>query len=269
MSGGTVHALLVGKTAGGADQVIQVDADGKVITSLSSLQGLDHKDNVATSTEGVGNITLSGEQTLNGVLTSASRIFVIEQTSGAENGIYVTAAGAWARSTDADEDVEVTNGMTAYVDNTSSTVYRSQYLLITPDPIVVDTTVLTFVSIPNIEDEGLNITVDGQGFVITTGVKGDFVVPWNGTITSVIMLADVSGSIVVDIFKDTFANFPPVVGDSITAAAKPTITTATKSEDTTLTGWTTALTKGDILRFNVDSATDITRVALQLQVTTS
>ena len=39
------------------------------------------------------------------------------------------------------------------------------------------------------------------------------------------------------IFKDTFANFPPVVGDSITASAKPTITSDDASEDSTLTLW--------------------------------
>lgn len=52
------------------------------------------------------NITLSGEQTLDGVLTSTSRILVKNQTAPAENGIYVTAAGAWARATDADAGAE-------------------------------------------------------------------------------------------------------------------------------------------------------------------
>src|SRR6185295_1216857 len=40
------------------------------------------------------NLTLSGEQTIDGVLTSASRILVAGQTTAANNGIYVTAAGA-------------------------------------------------------------------------------------------------------------------------------------------------------------------------------
>jgi hypothetical protein len=47
------------------------------------------------------NITLSGEQTIDGVLTSASRVLVKDQTDQTTNGIYVSAAGAWARSTDA------------------------------------------------------------------------------------------------------------------------------------------------------------------------
>lgn len=114
---------------------------------------------------------------------------------------------------------------------------------------------------------GIGITIDGGGSVITTGVKGDLYVPYAATITAVTMLADVSGSIVIDIWKDTYANYPPTVADTITAAAKPTISSATKSQDTTLTGWTTAIAAGDTLRFNVDSVTTMTRVTLILTVT--
>ena len=81
------------------------------------------------------------------------------------------------------------------------------------------------------------------------------------------MLADQSGSIVVDIWKKAYATFPPADGDSITAAAPPTITTAQKSQDSTLTDWTTAITAGDILAFNVDSITAIQRVTISLKVT--
>ncbi len=52
-------------------------------------------------------LTLSGEQTIDGVLTSTSRILVKNQAAPAENGIYVTAAGAWARATDMDNWAEV------------------------------------------------------------------------------------------------------------------------------------------------------------------
>lgn len=113
----------------------------------------------------------------------------------------------------------------------------------------------------------IGITIDGGGATITTGIKGDIYVAFTCTITAVTMLADQSGSIVVDIWKDTYGNYPPTVADTITASAKPTITTAVKSQDTTLTGWTTAVTAGDSLRFNVDSATTVTRVTLVLTVT--
>lgn len=115
--------------------------------------------------------------------------------------------------------------------------------------------------------EALPFIVDGGGSTITTGIKGDIEVPFPCTIVAVRLFADQSGSIVIDIWKDTYANFPPTGGDSITASAKPTITTALKSQDTTLTGWTKSIAKGDILRFNVDSVTTIQRVTLSLTVT--
>lgn len=115
--------------------------------------------------------------------------------------------------------------------------------------------------------KAIGLTIDGGGSAITTGIKADISVPFACTITGVRLLADQSGSIVVDIWKDTYANYPPTVADTITASAIPTISTATKSEDTTLTGWTTSVSAGDTLRFNVNSVTTITRVNLTLTVT--
>lgn len=112
----------------------------------------------------------------------------------------------------------------------------------------------------------INFIIDGGGATITTGVKGDVVIPFACQIVEATLLADQSGSIVVDIYKDSYANFPPVVGDKITSSAPPTITTATKSTDSTLTGWTKSLTLGDVLRFNVNSVTTIRRVTLILTV---
>lgn len=115
----------------------------------------------------------------------------------------------------------------------------------------------------------IGLTIGDGVNAISTGIYGDISVPFGCVITKVRLLADASGSIVVDIWKDTYTNYPPVVGDSITASAKPTITTATKSEDSTLTGWTTTITAGDTLRFNVDSVTTIKRLALSLEVSLS
>jgi hypothetical protein len=115
-----------------------------------------------------------------------------------------------------------------------------------------------------ISTAGVGVIIDGGGSTLTTGIRGDIVIPFNCTITQWTLLANQSGSIVIDIWKDTYANFPPVVGDSITAAAKPTITSSTKGQSSTLTGWTTAFTAGDILRLNIDSVTSIQRVTLFL-----
>jgi len=99
-------------------------------------------------------------------------------------------------------------------------------------------------------------------------MKGYLEIPFACTITQATLLADQSGAIVVNIYKDTYANFPPVVGDKITASAPPTIAASgVKSQDATLTGWTTGIDAGDVLGFNVDSCATITRVTLSLKVT--
>ena len=112
----------------------------------------------------------------------------------------------------------------------------------------------------------LTFVIDGGGSAITTGQKGHLEIPFACTIKQVTMLADQSGSIVVDIWKDTYANFPPTNADSITASAPPTISSAQKSQDSTLTGWTKSISSGDILAFNVDSCATITRVTISLKV---
>lgn len=106
----------------------------------------------------------------------------------------------------------------------------------------------------------LSLTIDGGGSAISTGIKGYIPVFWTGTIIEWVMIADQSGSIVLDIWRDTYANAPPTVLDTITAAAKPTLAAAQKNSDATLTGWTTGFTAGDIFGINVDSAATITRL---------
>jgi hypothetical protein len=63
-------------------------------------QGLNAKQPVVCAT--TANITLSGEQTIDGVTTSSSRVLVKNQSTQSQNGIYVSAAGAWTRALDAD-----------------------------------------------------------------------------------------------------------------------------------------------------------------------
>lgn len=116
----------------------------------------------------------------------------------------------------------------------------------------------------------VGIVIDGGGSVITTGVKGFVEVPFAGTITAVTLLstdaAVTSGSIVVDIWKDSYANYAPTVADTITASAKPTLSSAIKARDVTLTGWTTSIAAGDILGFKVDSVSTVLKVLVSLTV---
>ena len=115
----------------------------------------------------------------------------------------------------------------------------------------------------------LGIVIDGAGSVISAGVKGYLKVPYDCTITSSEIVAKQTGSIIIDIWRDTYTNFPPTDADSITASATPTLFSGQKSQDLTLTNWAKSLTGGHYLAFNVDSVTGVTQATLTLNITRS
>ncbi len=117
-----------------------------------------------------------------------------------------------------------------------------------------------------ITEGSFGITIDGGGNVISTGVKGYVTIPYNCTITGWDIFADQVGSCVIDLWKDTYANFSPNISDSITGSEKPTLTSAQKNQDNSLSTWTTSISAGDIIAFNVDSATTVTRVNVIIKV---
>lgn len=93
-----------------ADPTSDQDAATKYYVD-SVAQGLDVKASVKAAT--TANITLSGAQTIDGVsIVAGDRVLVKNQTAAAQNGIYVAASGAWARSSDADTWAEL---VSAYV----------------------------------------------------------------------------------------------------------------------------------------------------------
>lgn len=116
----------------------------------------------------------------------------------------------------------------------------------------------------------ITFTFDGGGSVITSGKTVYVRVPVACTITKSHLVADQSGSITIDVWRDTYANFPPTNADSITASATPALSSAQKAENTTLTGWTTSISAGDWLAASVEgSPSSITFAVLTLEVTVS
>lgn len=105
----------------------------------------------------------------------------------------------------------------------------------------------------------------------SNGQQVDVRFPWAGTLAKWGLFGDASGSIVCDLWKDTYANYPPTVADTMVGGGgtKPTLSAATKNESSSLGAWTTtAIAAGDILRVNVDSTSGLTRATLVLEVTT-
>ena len=105
---------------------------------------------------------------------------------------------------------------------------------------------------------------DGGLAAPASGSYQDVIAPFAGTITGWTLLGDDDGSAVVDIWKEADPNLPPTVADSITASAKPTLSGDIHAQSTLLTGWTTTFSRGDVFRFRLDSATNLTKVMLVL-----
>jgi hypothetical protein len=91
--------------------------------------------------------------------------------------------------------------------------------------------------------------------------------PVSGTIQKVrLVTSGGPGSCIVDVWKAPFASFPPLVANSITASAKPTISAGSTYVDATLTGWTKAINAGDVLAFVISSASTFTQIQIVLEI---
>lgn len=82
-------------------------------------------------------------------------------------------------------------------------------------------------------------------------------IPYDCTVDGWDITGNASGSAVVDVWSDTYTNFPPTVADTIAGSELPTLSAARKNQDTTLSTWTTSLVRGRYLMFHVNSVSGI------------
>lgn len=118
------------------------------------LNGLSWKDSVDVAT--TANITLSGEQTIDDVVTSSSRVLVKNQSTQSQNGIYITGAGAWTRATDMDAWSEVP-AAAVFVEG-GTTQADTAWVCTSNDGGTLGTTAITFVKFSSAAG-----VIDGSG----------------------------------------------------------------------------------------------------------
>jgi hypothetical protein len=121
-------------------------------------------------------------------------------------------------------------------------------------------------SIPESNKGQIGISINGGQSVITTGLKTYITCPYSGTITGWELLSTLTGSIVVDVWKDNYINYPPTLSDSICGIDKPTLSSQIKNNNNNLTNWNTSINEGDIIAFNVDSISLLKQVTLTLKI---
>jgi hypothetical protein len=164
----------------------------------SVAQGLDIKASCVYST--TGNITLSGLGTQAGgdwpsTLTAGDRILVKNQGSSQFNGIYVAAAGTWARSADMNVWAEVPSAFTFI--QTGTTLADTGWVCTANKGGTIDVTAMPWSQFSGAGSylAGTGLTLTGNTFSITnTGVAastygsasnvGTFIVNAQGQITT-------------------------------------------------------------------------------------
>jgi len=277
----------------------------------SQIYDTDYKNSVRVATTAdVGNLLATGNMinSIDGVsLAVNDRILVKNQSTGAQNGIYYVSVlgtgsnGTWVRSQDADGggDNKVTAGLTTVVSEGSQNAGK-EFRLITPDPITVGVTSLTFQGITSypgganlqvqFNDGGIlggassftfdkttgnltvaNLTVTGYTSLLTEYVVG------NITATNVIA----NGAIIGTSFSGNgrgLANTGPSYTSSTSAPAGPSVQdlwydTATDilfmyEDDGTSKHWVD-ITSITPQAFSTNTSVNFTNISVQYTTTTT
>jgi flagellar basal body rod protein FlgC len=210
-------------------------------TTVSGTSGLFQTSNIGVITANVGNFTGLTGTTLSGTSLFGQTLVAPGITGTTISGTTLNLGGA----------ITTTAGATfsGAVINLASTFSGTSF--------IGDTAMLNFV-------------IDGGGATIVTGIAGWVEVPYTASALSWDLVGNTSGTLSVDVFKTTYANWVGTTGmtaanNSIVQASKPTITSAYKGQNTSVT-WS-GINAGDIVAFNVDGTpASISRATLSIKL---
>jgi len=213
--------------------------------SLDYINGLvfgleKHYADLATT----GNITLSGEQTIDGTLTSASRVLARAQTSQPTNGLYLTGAGAWTRVVDLNDVAETNDALVIILGGTANanTFWTTAADIVT---IGVDNQIWVQVNSPITIVAGNGLTLSGM----TLDVVGTA-----GRITALANSIDLVASGVTLGAYGSSTQIPTFTVDTygrLTAAANVSVSIVNNTLDQLSDVTITAPTNGQILTYDI------------------
>jgi hypothetical protein len=121
----------------------------------------------------------------------------------------------------------------------------------------------------SIKTGSCGVVFDGQGGVISNGRTAYVQVPYNGTLTSWTLVAAQLGSCTITVFKDTYANYPPVTPADNIYSVQPALASAISNRNLTPTyvGSQATVTAGDWIGFTISGVTTVTWVNLSILIT--
>ena len=133
----------------------------------------------------------------------------------------------------------------------------------TPPAVSDDVVIIALAAVADLT-RTVNYVIDSGSLPMQVGDKGKLTIDVTGVIENIRVLADQTGDIVLDIGKASFADYPNF--NSITAAQRVQLSNSNKYFDDVLNNWTTTITAGDILRFDVISVNNIRRLLISLKL---
>jgi len=216
---------------------------------------------VSTTVAG-GNITLSGTQTIDGVaVVAGNRVLVKNQTSSLQNGIYVCAAGAWSRATDADSWAELVSAFVFIEEGTdladtgwTCTVNSGGTLGVTAVTWVQFSGSATFTASTGITKSGSDFQLTGQALALhNLATSGSIHRTGSGTYASRTLTAPAAGITVTN--GDGVAGNPTLVLANDLAAVEGLATTGIVRRTSTDTWSASALVNADLPASGVTAST--------------
>jgi fibronectin-binding autotransporter adhesin len=287
----TATTVTIGKTnASATGNIVNFTNNTGVVASVTQL-GYIRSPRFLVNSGGVvangnnqqqGSITFnSTDITVNRNLADSNPVFIINNSNGVSTGNllnftnnlglvgFITKSGAtsslYQRFGSGSPEGVVTAPIGAFYSRTDGGAGTSFYIKEIGTGTTGWVTPNTNATLIALTAKTIGLVVDGGGGVITSGIKADLICPYNMTISSWTLVGDTTGSTSIDIWKTTYAGYPSTVANTIiTGGTKPNLSGATKSVSTSVTGWTTTINAGDVLRFSVDSATTVTRLTLSI-----
>ena len=180
----TIDSTTIGATTPSTGVFTSISTTtGQISTTPSANTDIANKFYVDTVAQGLGpkaacqvattaNITLSGLQTIDGYTTVAGdRVLVKNQTSSANNGIYIASSGSWSRSADMDVWSEVPGAYTVILNGSSN--INTGWVCTASTSGTINVTAMPWVQFSNVNTytAGTGLTLASNQFSITnTGV---------------------------------------------------------------------------------------------------
>jgi hypothetical protein len=190
--------------------------------------------------------------------SAASVIMTVTQQSGIMAGTGITAINSL---TGASQTLAVGTAGTDFAIGSAGTTHTFNL----PTASATNRGALSSADWTRFSARDKSATFDGQGAVISINSRASFNINFTGTITGWQLFetsnTPISSTCVIDVWKDTYANYPPTVADTI-FGTKPSLTGAIKNQ---ATGLSIAVTSGDVFIVNIDSNNGAQRLLLVLQ----